>query len=136
MESREILIEEMKPFCQNLNVVGRDFEKKRLLNKMLGGYGSSKEKFSIVPIVGIGGVGKTTLARLLYNDTQVQAHFQFKGWVSVSDDFDILKISNNIFRCMTRENKKDDDLNQVQNALTEQLKDKRFFVRARKYKTF
>ncbi|KAJ0860869.1 putative virus X resistance protein-like, coiled-coil [Helianthus annuus] len=110
------------------DVVGREGEKKRQLKKLLGGDGSSKEKFSIVPIVGMGGVGKTTLARLLYNDTKVQGHFQLKGWVCVSDNFDILKISNSIFQSMTRENKKYDDLDQVQNALREQLKGKRFLV--------
>ncbi|KAJ0717456.1 putative virus X resistance protein-like, coiled-coil [Helianthus annuus] len=110
------------------DVVGREGEKKRLLKKLLGGDGSSKENFSVVPIVGMGGVGKTTLARLLYNDTKVQGHFQLKGWVCVSDDFDILKISNSIFQSMTRENKKYDDLEQVQNALREQLKGKRFLV--------
>ncbi|KAJ0860883.1 putative virus X resistance protein-like, coiled-coil [Helianthus annuus] len=110
------------------DVVGREGEKKRLLKKLLGGDGSSKENFSVVPIVGMGGVGKTTLARLLYNDTKVQGHFQLKGWVCVSNDFDILKISNSIFQSMTRENKKYDDLDQVQNALREQLKGKRFLV--------
>ncbi|KAM0009726.1 putative virus X resistance protein-like, coiled-coil [Helianthus debilis subsp. tardiflorus] len=110
------------------NVVGRVAEKDELLKKLLGGDGSSKENFSIVPIVGMGGVGKTTLARLLYNDTKVEAHFELRVWVCVSDDFDLFKISNSIFQSITRESKKYDDINQVQNALSEQLKDKRFLV--------
>ncbi|MFS7989924.1 putative virus X resistance protein-like, coiled-coil [Helianthus anomalus] len=110
------------------NVVGREGEKKRLLKKLLGDDGSSKECFSIVPIVGMGGVGKTTLARILYNDTHVKDHFQIKAWVCVSVDFDVFKISKTIFQDVSKENKEFENLNQLQVALIEQLKDKRFLL--------
>ncbi|KAJ0860833.1 putative virus X resistance protein-like, coiled-coil [Helianthus annuus] len=110
------------------DVVGREVEKERLLKKLLGDDGSSKETFSIVPIVGMGGVGKTTLARLLYNDTKVQDHFQLKAWVCVSDEFDLLRISQTIIESVTREIKEYKDLNPLQMALTELFKDKRFLL--------
>ncbi|KAJ0483703.1 putative P-loop containing nucleoside triphosphate hydrolase [Helianthus annuus] len=98
------------------------------MNKLLGDDGSSKENFSVLPIVGIGGVGKTTLARVLYNDPHVKGHFKLKAWVCVSDDFDIFKISKIIFQVVSGERKEFEDLNQLQMDLIKQLQDKGFLL--------
>ncbi|KAJ0860787.1 putative P-loop containing nucleoside triphosphate hydrolase, leucine-rich repeat domain superfamily [Helianthus annuus] len=110
------------------SVFGREVEIEKLLNKLLGDDGSSKENFSNVPIVGMGGIGKTTLARILYNDKRVKDHFQLMAWVCVSDAYDIFKISETVFQSMATENKQFKDLNQLQIALTEQFKNKRFLL--------
>uniref|UniRef100_A0A0E0E0A9 NB-ARC domain-containing protein n=1 Tax=Oryza meridionalis TaxID=40149 RepID=A0A0E0E0A9_9ORYZ len=59
---------------------------------------------SVLPIFGIGGVGKTTLAQFIYNDPRVRAHFgKRRVWVRVSDLFDKRRITKDIIESFTRE---------------------------------
>ncbi|XP_037422783.1 uncharacterized protein LOC119287352 isoform X1 [Triticum dicoccoides] len=50
----------------------------------------------VLPIVGSAGVGKTALAQLVYNDPIVAEHFDQRIWVSVSNNFDELRLSREI----------------------------------------
>ncbi|KAM3336980.1 hypothetical protein P3S68_032680 [Capsicum galapagoense] len=46
---------------------------------------SFSSKLEIVSLVGMGGIGKSTLARMVYDDPFIQYHFSIRAWVTVKD---------------------------------------------------
>ncbi|KAF7152633.1 hypothetical protein RHSIM_Rhsim01G0056900 [Rhododendron simsii] len=71
---------------------GRDNDKKAIMELLMSDQ-SDSNKVGVVPIVGMGGVGKTTLAQMVYNDEMVDEHFEIRAWVCVSEVFDIVGVT-------------------------------------------
>ena len=69
------------PSTYNLDIRNAEIEK--IVNLLES---PDNEDIFIVVICGIGGLGKTTLAQLVFNDEIVTKHFEPKIWVCVSDD--------------------------------------------------
>jgi Leucine-rich repeat (LRR) protein len=109
------------------HVYGREEDKKALLELVLGEK-CGDAQLSVIPIIGMGGIGKTTLAQLVYNDEKVESFFDLKAWACVSEDFDAVRVTKTILQSFTSENCKGKDLNWLQNKLKETLKGKKFFV--------
>jgi aquaporin TIP len=73
-----------------LEMVGREREKNDILIKVLQKDGDLESY--IVPVVGLGGMGKTTLAKAIYTDKEILTKFDVKAWVHVSMEFDLNNI--------------------------------------------
>ncbi|GJN13271.1 hypothetical protein PR202_ga31624 [Eleusine coracana subsp. coracana] len=74
------------------DILGRDEEKQKVIALLMEA--SMSSEFIVLPIYGIGGIGKTTLAQLLYNDTHFKNHG--KAWVYVSQLFDLTNIKMSV----------------------------------------
>ncbi|GMN53341.1 hypothetical protein TIFTF001_022484, partial [Ficus carica] len=85
------------------NVVGRDQDRRDIVELLLDHESSTEKiKVPVIPIVGMGGLGKTTLAQLVFNDERVQQHFKLKIWVCVSYNFDVKLICQKIINATKR----------------------------------
>ncbi|TVU14792.1 hypothetical protein EJB05_38285, partial [Eragrostis curvula] len=80
-------------------VYGREQEKDYIMRVMRAG---ESDSLTVLPIVGIGGVGKTALAQLVYNDPTVENQYE-RAWVWVSDNFDKVIVTRDMLDFFSQE---------------------------------
>ncbi|XP_047150641.1 putative disease resistance RPP13-like protein 1 [Vigna umbellata] len=119
VESTSLVAEEV--------IYGRDKDKEIIFSWLTSD--TNDNKLSILSIVGMGGMGKTTLAQHVYNDPKTEeANFDEKAWVCVSDAFDALRVSKTIIGAFTNSIYGSGDLEMVHGKLKTWLPGKKFLL--------
>ena len=108
-------------------VYGRDRDREKIVEVLLS-HAIDSEELSVYSIVGVGGLGKTTLAQVVFNDERVNTHFDLKIWVCVSDDFSMMKILESIIESTVGKNPELSSLESMQKKVREILLNKRYLL--------
>ncbi|KAM6579211.1 hypothetical protein CsatA_002985 [Cannabis sativa] len=114
------------PLLDDSQIYGREDDKDAILKLLLCDGDDDSPRISMIPIFGMGGIGKTTLAQNVYYDVTVQDHFALKVWITVSDDFDVLRITKLILEKINEKECKANELHQLQKDLKDALARKKF----------
>ncbi|KAG1366784.1 putative Disease resistance protein RGA2 [Cocos nucifera] len=110
-------------------VSGREKEKEKIvgwLKKDGSGEHESgaKENVTVLPIVGMAGMGKTTLAQLVYGE----GSFDRRMWVCVSNNFDVTGIMRKIIQEAAIKDRQAEALSTLQKILKDELQSKKFLL--------
>ncbi|WOG95655.1 hypothetical protein DCAR_0414981 [Daucus carota subsp. sativus] len=79
-------------FVNETDVVGREEDMKKISDMLLSEELNSQGGISVIPIIAMGGMGKTTLAQSIYNNETIQSHFKVVMWACVGYKFDIKSV--------------------------------------------
>ncbi|XP_072975060.1 putative disease resistance protein RGA3 [Typha angustifolia] len=108
-------------------IYGRENDKMMVI-QMLQSFDYRKSNVCVIPILGMAGIGKTTLAQLVYNDSMICMHFTAKGWVYISQTSDLSMILKAIIESVTGMPCLFSEMIAVQQILEEVVKGKRLLL--------
>ncbi|XP_047306287.1 disease resistance protein RPM1-like [Impatiens glandulifera] len=112
-------------FVQDTGVVGIDDSKSQLSTLL----NVEDKNLFIVTVVGMGGVGKTTLVKKVYESRAVKENFDCRAWITVSQSFTIpglLRASLKSFKGELKEGSDDEEW--LINTLNNYLQQKRYII--------
>ena len=126
-DDNRIVHRETHSFVRDRDVIGRADDKQKIIDLLM--LPNDNDNISVISIVGIGGLGKTTLAQWVYNDERVAENFDPRIWVCVSEDFNVLKLAKEMLNKLAGGGIRESmSLDEVQARLRSILNEKRFFI--------
>jgi uridine kinase len=111
-------------------VVGFDEEIKEIITELLD---PTYQPLCAVSLVGMGGIGKTTLAKNVLNHSHVKGHFNIIASIIVSQQYNVLNLQKEILKAAIKPEIKKEDLEkmdekEVRKRLDDSLKEKKYLI--------
>lgn len=116
------------PYVDESQVFGRTKDVQVIVDILTVDTTENQNNVSVLPIVGIGGIGKTTVSQLVYNDPTVEMHFDLRMWVSVSHKFNLQKIMNNMLEYSSERKHEYSQIGLLESQLFEFLRGRRYLL--------
>ncbi|XP_024195780.1 putative disease resistance protein RGA3 [Rosa chinensis] len=110
------------------NIIGRDDVVADIVQALTKSNLNLQSDLSVLAIVGMGGLGKTTLAKSIYHESEISRHFEKKMWICVSTIFEVNSILRGILEYLKPENAAVKAIDAICNILREELKGKRYLL--------
>ncbi|GJY80140.1 CC-NBS-LRR resistance protein [Tanacetum coccineum] len=114
------------PYLDKFNIVGREKDELHIVNLLTES--KKEEKLMIIPVVGMGGIGKTALAKSVYNNPKIKKEFDAKAWSCVSVKVDINRLLEMIYESLTGKKCELPTMENLVTKLREELGSKRYLL--------
>jgi Leucine-rich repeat (LRR) protein len=109
------------------SVLGRDHDKSKIIATLIED--KDQQEIKIVSVIGLGGSGKTTFAKLVFNDRDnIEKHFEVRLWVHVSQECHVKKLVEKLFEAITSTKSEHHPLNHMSETISKELTGKRFLL--------
>ncbi|XP_061994854.1 putative disease resistance protein RGA3 isoform X1 [Rosa rugosa] len=109
-------------------IIGREEVVSDIVKTLIKSHYNEENYLPVLAIVGMPGLGKTTLAKSIYHESKIDSHFHEKIWVCVSTPFKVKTILRGILESLKPEKAAIQSKDAICKFIREELKEKRYLL--------